>query len=54
MDRRTFIAALGATSALAFAGAPARAFAQAAAAPAAGPADAQLAALLDRMFYHVM
>ena len=50
MDRRTFIAALGATSALAFAGSsPAGASAQ-----AAGGADAQLAALLDRMFYDFM
>ena len=55
MDRRTFIAALGATSALAFAGGfPARALAQAAPQPATGGADAQLAALLDRIFYNFM
>jgi uncharacterized protein (DUF885 family) len=53
MDRRTFIGALGATSALAFGGLPARAIAQAAAQPA-GTADARLAALLERMFYNVM
>ncbi|WP_114952488.1 DUF885 domain-containing protein [Sphingosinicella terrae] len=52
MDRRTFIAALGATSGLAMlGGAPARAAFQAA---TAGSADAALSALLDRMFFHVM
>jgi len=54
MDRRTFIAALGASSALALTGLPARALAQAAQPAAAGTADAEIAGLLDRMFYHVM
>lgn len=52
MDRRTFIASLGATSALAFTGGfPAAAFAQAGAATGAG---APLAGLMDRMFYGFM
>lgn len=49
MDRRTFIAALGATSALA--ALPKAALAQA---PAAGSADAALADVLNRMFFYLM
>ena len=53
MDRRTFIASLGATSALAFAGGfPA--FAQNVAAPAPTGAAGALAGLLDRMFWGFM
>ena len=53
MNRRTFIASLGATSALAILGGvlPARALAQAA---APGSADAALAAVMDRIFFHFM
>ena len=53
MNRRTFIASLGATSALAILGGvlPARAWAQAA---APGSADAALAAVMDRIFFHIM
>jgi len=53
MNRRTFIASLGATWALAILGGvlPARALAQAA---APGSADTELAAIMDRIFFHVM
>jgi uncharacterized protein (DUF885 family) len=54
MDRRTFIASAGATSALALlAGLPICAFAQAPAAPAAGP-DGALNAAMDRIFFYFM